>query len=149
MMVLEPGPGMGFFTLEAARLVGPKGRVVAVDLQPRMLQKLRRRAAKAGLAERIEVRLAPADRMGVDDLKGQVDLALAFWMVHELPDPGRFFAECHGVLKAGGRLLLAEPRRHVTAEEYLAQLQAAGQVGLRLEGRPVIRWSRSALLVKT
>ena len=37
MTVLEPGPGMGFFTLELARLVGPSGRVVAVDIQPRML----------------------------------------------------------------------------------------------------------------
>ena len=49
MTVLEPGPGMGFFTLELARLVGPRGKVVAVDVQPRMLSGLRRRAAKAGL----------------------------------------------------------------------------------------------------
>jgi len=45
MTVLEPGPGMGFFTLEIARLVGPSGRVVAVDIQPRMLSSLRRRSA--------------------------------------------------------------------------------------------------------
>ena len=37
MNVLEPGPGMGFFTLELARLVGPEGRVVAVDVQPAMI----------------------------------------------------------------------------------------------------------------
>lgn len=49
MTVLEPGRGMGFFTLELARLVGPSGRVVAVDIQPRMLAGLRRRAARAGL----------------------------------------------------------------------------------------------------
>ena len=50
MTVLEPGPGMGFFTLELARRVGPSGRVVAVDIQPRMLDRLKRRAALAGLA---------------------------------------------------------------------------------------------------
>lgn len=33
MTVLEPGPGMGFFTLELARMVGPTGRVVALDMQ--------------------------------------------------------------------------------------------------------------------
>src|SRR6185503_21182636 len=38
MTVLEPGPGMGFFTLELARLVGPAGRVIAVDVEPRMNQ---------------------------------------------------------------------------------------------------------------
>ena len=45
MVVLEPGPGMGFFTLAVARLVGPEGRVVAVDLQPKMLASLERRAS--------------------------------------------------------------------------------------------------------
>jgi len=40
MTVFEPGPGMGFFTLEMAKLVGPRGRVVAVDLQPKMIERL-------------------------------------------------------------------------------------------------------------
>jgi tRNA A58 N-methylase Trm61 len=40
MTVLEPGPGMGFFTTELARMVGPQGRVVAIDVQPRMLKGL-------------------------------------------------------------------------------------------------------------
>src|ERR1022692_3696772 len=44
MTVLEPGPGMGFFTLELARRVGASGRVVAVDIQPRMLDRLKRPA---------------------------------------------------------------------------------------------------------
>ena len=49
MTVLEPGPGMGFFTIPLARLVGASGRVVAVDLQPKMIAGLKRRAAKAYL----------------------------------------------------------------------------------------------------
>ena len=49
MTVLEPGPGMGFFTIPLARLVGSSGRVIAVDMQPRMIQGLMRRAAKAKL----------------------------------------------------------------------------------------------------
>ena len=40
MTVLEPGPGMGFFTLELARLVGPHGRVVSVEMQAKMLEAL-------------------------------------------------------------------------------------------------------------
>jgi ubiquinone/menaquinone biosynthesis C-methylase UbiE len=68
MTVLEPGPGMGFFTLELVRRVGASGRVVAVDVQPRMLDGLRRRAARAGLLERIDIRLASADSMGLTDL---------------------------------------------------------------------------------
>src|ERR1700758_1166897 len=60
MTVLEPGPGMGFFTLELARLVAPQGRVNAVDVQSRMLERLKRRAAKAGVAERIDARTVSA-----------------------------------------------------------------------------------------
>ena len=60
MTVLEPGPGMGFFTLELARLVGSKGRVVAVDVEPKMIAGLRRRAERAGLSDRLDARVTPA-----------------------------------------------------------------------------------------
>jgi ubiquinone/menaquinone biosynthesis C-methylase UbiE len=63
MTVLEPGPGMGFFTLELARRVGDAGRVVAVDIQPKMLSVLQRRAAKTGLQNRIETRLGRRNSM--------------------------------------------------------------------------------------
>ena len=88
---LEPGPGMGFFTLELARLVGPAGRVVAVDIQPKMLERLKRRAAKAGLLDRMDVRTASPESMGIADLQGSVDFTLAFAVVHELQDRRRFF----------------------------------------------------------
>src|SRR5271157_4508110 len=99
MTVLEPGPGMGFFTLELARLVGPSGRVVAVDLQPRMLSVLRRRARRRRLQDRVETRLASEDGMRLADLAGRVDFALAFAMVHEVPDAGRFFGEVAAAVK--------------------------------------------------
>ena len=67
MTVIEPGCGMGFFTLELARLVGPRGKVIAIDLQSRMLAGLRRRAARAGLAERIEGRLVENASLGIED----------------------------------------------------------------------------------
>src|ERR1019366_7798869 len=56
MTVLEPGPAMGFFTLELARLVGGSGRVIAVDVEPKMIERLKQRARKAGLSERIDAR---------------------------------------------------------------------------------------------
>jgi ubiquinone/menaquinone biosynthesis C-methylase UbiE len=63
MTVLEPGPGMGFFTLELASLVGTSGRVVAIDVQPGMTDRLKRRASKAGLLNRIDVGIACADSL--------------------------------------------------------------------------------------
>ncbi len=148
MVVFEPGPGMGFFTLELARLVGRTGKVVAVDVQPRMLSELRRRAGKAGLLDRIDARRGPGEGMGIDDFQGRVDFVLAFGVVHELPDPGRFFAEAYAALKAGGRLLLAEPSFHITEKEFEGTLRAAWESGFRRDPGPAVRWTRSAVLWK-
>lgn len=148
MTALEPGPGMGFFTLDLARLVGPTGRVVAVDMQSRMLDALRRRAAKAGLAERVATRLAQPGSLGVGDLAGQVDFVLAFAVVHELPSAPIFFAEAAESLRPGGALLLAELAGHVSADAFEDELRAAAAADLTLKERPSIRSSRTALLVK-
>ena len=148
MTVLEPGPGMGFFTLELARLVGTVGRVIAVDAQPRMLAALRGRASRAGLAGRIETRQVTDDVLGVADLAGRVDFVLAFAMVHEVADAERFFADVSTAMKAGAKLLLSEPVGHVTESRFAATLDLAARFGLRLESRPAIRISRSAVLVK-
>jgi SAM-dependent methyltransferase len=137
---------MGFFTLELARLVGPSGRVVAVDVQSRMIEQLKRRAAKAGVLERIDARLAGPDSMGVADLAGSVDFTLAFAVVHEMPSPGLFFAEAAQASKPGASLLFVEPAGHVTGEEFEAELQAAFQAGFALASRPSTRRERAVLL---
>ena len=149
MTVLEPGPGMGFFTLEMARQVGASGRVVAVDVQPRMISGLKRRLTKAGLLERADARLAPADSLGLQDLQGKVDFALAMAVVHEMPSSSRFFADVAEAMKPGATLLLAEPSGHVKRDAFEAELQDAAAAGLEVIGRPVIRRSQAALLRKT
>jgi len=148
MFVLEPGPGMGFFTLELARLVGPAGRVVAVDMQERMLSSLVRRAARAGLRDRIETRQVSGESLGVADLAGRVDFALAFAMVHEVPDAAHFFDDVATALRPGGKVLLAEPQGHVTPAQFDDTLALAARAGLVLESRPTISASRAALLVR-
>ena len=129
MTVLEPGPGMGYYTLDLARMVGPHGRVVAVDVQERMLTTLRRRAVRAGLAERIELRLAEPERLGVEDLTGQVDLVVAIYMVHEMPNASGFFGEAFRALRPGGRLLFAEPRLHVPRQRFERAIAKAERAG--------------------
>ncbi len=146
MTVLEPGPGMGFFTLEAARRVGPKGRVVAVDLQPQMLAGLRRRAARAGLADRIETRQVAQDSLGLADLAGKVDLALALLVVHEFPDAGRFFEEVRATLAPGGKVLVVEPRGHVPPAAFEETMAAAARARLRRGPGPRVWRSLTAVL---
>jgi SAM-dependent methyltransferase len=146
MTVLEPGPGMGFFTLELARLVGPSGRVVAVDVQPRMLSSLKRRAARARLLERVDARLAAPDSLEISDLAGAVDFTLAFALVHELPSVEPFFAEVAMASKGGAGLLFAEPAGHVKPAAFEAELAAAIHAGFEVVGRPAIRRSHAAFL---
>ncbi|HTV14181.1 MAG TPA: class I SAM-dependent methyltransferase [Acidobacteriaceae bacterium] len=146
MTVLEPGPGMGFFTLTLARLVGAQGRVIAVDLQPKMLEGLRRRAQRAGLAERIETRVAGSDSLGIGDLAVGVDFVLASAVVHEVPPVERFFEEIASVLRPGGAILLAEPKGHVTEEKFAGELRAADGAGLQVVSHPALRGSLTAVL---
>jgi len=148
MTVLEPGPGMGFFSLDLARLVGPNGHVIAVDVQPKMLAALRRRAQRAGLGGRIETRQATGSGLGVGDLGGKAGFVLAFALVHEVPDVRAFFAEVAAALAPGGQVLVAEPSGHVTEGEFEATLEAARRAGLRVVGQPAIRRSRTALLAR-
>ncbi len=144
--VLEPGPGMGFFTLEAARLVGRSGRVVAVDIQPKMLERLKARANQAELLDRIDLRLATADSLNIPDLAASVDFTLAFAVVHELPDIERFFQDVATASKPGAQLLLAEPRGHVKEADFAAELELAAQAGFETESRPAISRSSTAVL---
>jgi ubiquinone/menaquinone biosynthesis C-methylase UbiE len=146
MRVLEPGPGMGFFTLELARLVGPRGKVIAVDVQPKMIAALQRRARKAGLHKRIEARHAQAESMGLDDLAGTIDFALAFAMIHELPDAGRFLDEMRHAIGPNRKLLVAEPKGHVKEADFAALMETAKRTGFQVAAGPEIRSSWTAIL---
>jgi SAM-dependent methyltransferase len=148
MTVLEPGPGMGFFTLEMARLVGPGGRIVSVDIQPRMLESLRKRAGRKGVLDRLDLRLAHETDMGIGDLKGKVDFVLAFAVVHEMPDNKAFFRQASAALRTGGQLLFAEPANHIEKSEFATSIENAKGAGLVLECMLEIPSNTAALLTK-
>ena len=146
MTALDVGCAMGFFTLELARLVGTGGRVVAVDLQQRMLKTLAKRAERQGVADRIEPRACLADDLGIDDLEGAVDFALAFAVAHEVPDQTGFFVQIHRALRPGRDLLFSEPAGHVDEQEFGQTVATAERSGFEIVQRPAIRRSRSVLL---
>ena len=146
MTVFEPGPGMGFFTIEIARLVGPSGRVIAVDVQPRMTAGLKRRVAKAGLSERVDARTVTTESLAVTDLEGKADFILAFAVVHEMPSSSQFFMQAAQVAKTGAQLLLVEPSGHVKPEDFDKELADAAKAGFSCVQRPVIRRCHAALL---
>jgi ubiquinone/menaquinone biosynthesis C-methylase UbiE len=137
---------MGFFSLPMAELAGVAGRVVCVDMQERMIAGLLRRAARAGLAERIEARVCSAHSLEIADLAGTLDFALAFAMVHEVVDQERLLAEITAALRPGGRLLLCEPVGHVSQDDFAATVALARHAGFDVAGQPRAFLSRCVLL---
>ena len=137
--VIDLGCGPGFFTIPLARLAGPDGCIVAVDLQAPMLERVRRKARRCGLVDRILFHRCKPDTL---DLNIEADFALAWYMVHETPEPTVFFREARALLKNDGRLLVVEPKIHVSRsafENLKAAAEAAGLIRQAPFGGPVSR----------
>jgi SAM-dependent methyltransferase len=79
---------------------------------------------------------------------GVIDFALAFAVVHEVPDQKRLFTEIIQSLKEGGLLLISEPQGHVTKEEFEKTLLIVQSKGMKLLDSPNIKRSHSAVLIK-
>ena len=145
MTVMDVGCGMGHFSIGMAKLVGERGKVIAVDLQQKMLDVMQRRARRAGVADRIVPHRCESDHIGV---KEAADFILAFWMLHEVGDQKDFFNQLKSALAPGGKILIAEPRFHVNAENVDQSIHIAETCGLRCIGKPDIRFSLTALLTR-
>jgi ubiquinone/menaquinone biosynthesis C-methylase UbiE len=148
MRVLEVGPGMGYFTLALAGIVGPGGQIVCVDVQESMLRTLEKRGKKAGVSERIVTRVCEPTSLGLGDYAGMMDFALLFAMVHEVPDKEALFRDVASALRPGGRCLISEPRGHVSETALVKTLAIARIAGLEQVSEPRISLSRSAVLEK-
>ncbi len=146
MSVLDIGCGMGFFSLPLAKLVGETGKVVCVDLQEKMIKGLIRRALKAGLSDRIDARICRKDSLGVSDIAGKIDFALAFALVHEVTDKERLFAEIYSTMKQTGELLVAEPQGHVSKPDFEKTVSIAQSAGFEVLCDLNIQRSRAVLL---
>jgi 2-polyprenyl-3-methyl-5-hydroxy-6-metoxy-1,4-benzoquinol methylase len=143
--VLDIGPGMGYFSIPLARLVGPAGRVTAIDIQEEMLAALARRAGKNGVSGIVRIHLATPESLG-DHPKA--DFVLAFWMVHEVPNQKSFLTQISNLMKPGGRFLLVEPKIHVTAKQFARTMAIAGEIGFVIKERPKVRLSHSVVLTR-
>jgi len=105
--VADIGAGAGYTSLRLSRRVGPKGTVLATDVQPQMLAMLRDNAKVAGVTNIKPIRATQAATNLPD---GQVDLALMVDVYHEAADPETLLRGILKALKPGGRLVLVEFR---------------------------------------
>ena len=100
--VVEIGPGPGFFTIPAAKIVGEKGIVYAIDIHPLAIRRIQKKIRKEGITN-IEAILADASQTGLDDQS--VDLAFLFGIVHHIDkDLETVLTELCRILRIGGVL---------------------------------------------
>jgi len=147
MTVVEPGCGFGFFSLELARSVGEEGKVISVDLEPRAVERLKKRARKAGLAGRMELRSCEPRDLGLADYHDQVDLIAVIHTLHEFEDLPGFLDQAALLLKPSGRMLIIEPKGHVTPASFQAELQCCKQAGFGVVDTPEMGKRRVAALL--
>lgn len=139
-VVADLGIGTGFFARPIAaelQRLGADGRVIGLDVAPRMLEDAAWRAAAEGLADRIEL----VEVSGEGDLPladASVDRVVSVAVVHELDDRPRVWRECRRILRTGGLVLLVDwhadgpfekgpPAHHRNhPDEIAGELRAAG-----------------------
>lgn len=143
MTALDVGCGPGFFTIPMAHLVGVSGRVIAVDLQQGMLDRLQRKIAGSDLETRIDLHRCDADTIGIS---GHVDFALLFYMIHEIPEKSKFFNEMVHVIKRNGQVLVVEPVFHVSKASFRRTLGKAEAAGFTAIPGPKLFPDRTAIL---
>jgi ubiquinone/menaquinone biosynthesis C-methylase UbiE len=105
MIVLEVGPGNGRYTIETARRVGRAGKVIAIDIEPKMIERVNRRAQAEGITN-LEARVADVYDLPFDD--GTFDAIYLITVISEVPDPDRALNEFYRLLKPSGVLAFSE-----------------------------------------
>lgn len=132
MTVCDMGCGDGYYTIELAKRVGPTGKVIAVDIQPEMLQELSRRCERGNLKNVDMVLGLPHDpKLPI----GQVDLILMVDVYHEFSNPVEMLNAMRQSLKPNGRIALVEfrgedpqvpikPEHKMTKKQILKEYEA-------------------------
>jgi len=145
MTVIDIGCGMGYFSIGLAKMVGEKGLVISVDFQQNMLNVLGKRAKRADVDHRIKLHRCEPESIGINQ---NVDFALTFWMVHEIPRRKEFFEQIFSILKRTGKYLLVEPKVHVSHARFGETIKDSMQKGFKMLDNPQISLSRAALFGK-
>lgn len=126
MRVLEVGPGRGTYSIAAAKAAGENGQVVAIDIEPRLVDRLKRRTFKEGVIN-LEVQVGDACNLNFD--KEEFDLVFMIAVFGEIPHPDRALREFHRVLRWGGILAISEllpDPDYVPAEKLIRVVTANG-----------------------
>jgi SAM-dependent methyltransferase len=103
--VLEIGPGPGRLLIPAAKRVLPAGEAVGIDIQPAMIERLKRRANEAGITN---LKAIAGDAALPHVAEASFDIAFLCAVLGEIPDRTGALGQCYRALKPGGTLSITE-----------------------------------------
>ncbi len=128
--ILEIGPGPGRLLIPAAKRIGPQGRAIGVDIQPKMIDRLRRRAERAGLTNLTTI-VGDATTSHVPP--ESVDVVFLCTVLGEIPVRSAALAECFKAAKTGGALCVTEMMGDPHYQSRSTVRRLAEQAGFRFE----------------
>ena len=132
MTVVDLGSGSGYFLCRLSRAVGPRGRVIATEIEERLVRDLGKRVARERLSN-VEVVRAPTDDVGIAPATADRILLVNVW--HHIANRRRYAERVAGALKPGGKIVVVDfeksgRRGHgISPERVIAELAAGGITG--------------------
>jgi ubiquinone/menaquinone biosynthesis C-methylase UbiE len=127
--ILDYGCGPGSYVVPLAGLVGPSGKIFALDIHPLALTMVEKRASRNRLANVITIQ--SDGETGLPDQS--LDAALLYDVFHDLEQPGTVLKELNRVLKPGGVLSLSD--HHLGEQEIVSGVTGQGFFRLAAKGR--------------
>ena len=131
--VADLGAGTGYFLKHLSKAVGPEGRVLALDIEPSMVEYMRDRATREGLAN-VEARVVAGDDPGLAVGSAHRVLIVDTW--HHIPDRPAYGRKLAAGLAPGGAVLVVDfpldgtrgppPHARIAPEQVVRELEAAG-----------------------
>lgn len=146
--IIDLGCGPGSFTEALGLATGEGGHVVALDLQPGMLDLMEKKVNQSGLSKRVTSHLCQSDSFVLAEYKDKFDFALAFWMLHETLNVNSSLKEIYQSLKIGGTVLCVEPKMHVSKKLCSEMIKVGESLGFSATPVKGIRFSRAVLFKK-
>lgn len=135
--VLDFGCGPGSLAVAAAGLVGSTGKVYAVDIHPRAVEAVQRRAARHGLTDLEAIRAAAPNGLPSES----VDVVLLYDTFHALSDPEAVLDDLHRVLKPDGLLSFSD--HHMKESDIVAKVAGPGLFELAKKGKMTFTFKKA------